>query len=450
VPSDTTHPGRPLLFNVNVIFFSQIANYTLQFLLTILIARGLGAAARGDYALFVLSTTLAASVGTLGMGLGSIYYLGKAKYSLRTLLGNSQLLVLVLGTLASAALLVAGFVTEPKGFVEGGSYWLYLLAFPAVLEYLLLTAILLGEDRIVSLNVAMLSQTVIVLVGAGVLAVTGGLTIFPILAVWSVSFVVASAIALAFIGFENWSVRAVLKPDRAALTDQIKLGLPGQAGNIMQHLNYRFDQFVVRALRTRAELGVYSVAVGLSESVWWIANAVSLALLPRLTRIGSERSAETTPVICRNVLLLSAIAAGSLAALATVAVAPVFGSEFSAMPGAMVLLMPGIVALSGTKVLASYIFSEGKVILNSIAALLTLGVTITLDFVLIPQYGINGAAAASSIAYAASLAFILYFYRRLSSGNILECLVPQPRDAQLYLNLGRRLIDRVASARSAK
>ncbi|MEK7220578.1 MAG: hypothetical protein AAB253_05220, partial [candidate division NC10 bacterium] len=86
--------------------------------------------------------------------------------------------------------------------------------------------------------------------------------------------------------------RAALKPEWGALSDQVRLGVPGQAGNVLQYLNYRLDQFLVRAIRPRAEVGVYSVAVGLSESVWWISIAVSLALLPRKPSMEPDRAAE--------------------------------------------------------------------------------------------------------------------------------------------------------------
>ena len=446
----TTEPPRAstrFLFNVNVIFFSQLVNYALQFLLTIIIARGLGAAGRGDYALFVLSTTLAASIGTLGMGLGSIYYVGKSKHAVRVLLGNSQFLVLVAGALAIAVLLAVGLTLGAQGFLEGDSYWLYLLAFPAVLEFLLVTALLVGQERFVGLNAAQLSQTLLLLAGATTLLALDEMTIFSVLAVWSGSFVVASAVALAFVGFESWSARAALQPGWSALSDQVRLGVPGQAGNVLQYLNYRLDQFLVRAIRTRAEVGVYSVAVGLSESVWWIANAVSLALLPRLTRMDPERATEVTPIACRNTLLVSAAGAAVLAALAQVAVKPVFGSDFGEAPQAMAILMPGIVALSGTKVVSSYIFSQGRVALNSLVALLTLGVTLSLDAVLIPEYGVDGAAAASSVAYTSSMVLTLYFYRRISSRNVWECVLPRPGDAALYAGLAKRVWARLTTGR---
>jgi O-antigen/teichoic acid export membrane protein len=214
-------------------------------------------------------------------------------------------------------------------------------------------------------------------------------------------------------------------------------------------MNYRLDQFLVRAIRTRAEVGVYSVAVGLSESVWWIANAVSMALLPRLTRMRPERAAEVTPVACRNILMVSAFSAAALAVLARIAVRPVFGSDFADVPDAIALLLPGIVALSGTKVLSSYIFSQGRVVLNSVAALVALAVTLALDAVLIPEFGVNGAAAASSVAYAASLLVTLHFYRQISFRSIWECVLPRPGDAALYAGLVRRIWGRLASGRGA-
>src|SRR3972149_3147902 len=208
----TTEPptaSTRFLFNVNVLFFSQLVNYALQFLLTVIIARGLGAAGRGDYALFVLSTTLAASIGTLGVGLGSLYYVGKAKHSAR-------------------ALLAVGLTLGTQGFLKGDSYWLYLLAFPAVLEFLLVTALLVGQDRFVGLNAAQLSQTLLLLAGAAPLLALDEMTIFAVLAVWSASFLFATVVALAFVGFENWSARAALKPGWGALSDHVRVGVPGQ------------------------------------------------------------------------------------------------------------------------------------------------------------------------------------------------------------------------------
>ena len=68
----------------------------------------------------------------------------------------------------------------------------------------------------------------------------------------------------------------------------MKYGVQGQAANLAALFNYRLDQFLVAAFVSRAAVGHYTVAVGLSESVWWLSSAVSLVLLPRLTAMDEE------------------------------------------------------------------------------------------------------------------------------------------------------------------
>src|SRR3990172_7789767 len=111
--------GLRFFANVNVIFFSQVANRAMAFLIAVFLARGLGPEARGDYALFVLTATLAASLGSLGVGLGTTYFVSKGKHEATVLLGNSHFFVLATGALVAAILAVVGLAIEPKAFVEG-------------------------------------------------------------------------------------------------------------------------------------------------------------------------------------------------------------------------------------------------------------------------------------------------------------------------------------------
>lgn len=441
-------PSGGFLFNLNLIFAAQIANYGLRFLLGIILARALGPELRGDYALFVLTASLAASAATLGAGLGSMYHLGKSRLSLPVLLGNSQFLALVVGAFALVVVTAVALSIDTEGFVRDDGFWLYLLALPAALEFTLLSALLVGQGRFTGLNSASVSQTAFVLIGAAVLYAAGELTLFRVLAVWSGSYLVGSIIALAFLGFQNWSPRAVFRPDLPALRLQVQTGLPGQAGNILQFLNYRLDQFLVAALATRGEVGIYAVAVGLSETVWWIANAVALALLPRLTRMEAERATEVAAVACRNTLLVAGVAAAGLAGGSILLVEPVFGSAFGDATRAVFWLMPGIVALSGAKVLSSYLFSQGKMAVTSVFAMIALGGTLLFDLLLIPPFGIAGAAGASSIAYSTSAVLTVAYFARFTAGNPLDCLLVRPADIPLYLDAARRVRERIFGERA--
>lgn len=72
--------------------------------------------------------------------------------------------------------------------------------------------------------------------------------------------------------------------------------------------------------------------------------------------------------------------------------------------------------------------------------------TLVLDTLLIPGWGIAGAALASSIAYTAALVAALWIYCRVTSYHVREILVPDLSDLRLAFGSMRS----VASARATK
>ena len=63
--------------------------------------------------------------------------------------------------------------------------------------------------------------------------------------------------------------------------------------------------------------------------------------------------------------------------------------------------------------------------------------TVIGDFVLIPPFGVTGAAIASTLAYIAHFAIALLAYRRLSGGSIVEAVFVRGEDLQRYLAYAR-------------
>jgi O-antigen/teichoic acid export membrane protein len=274
------------------------------------------------------------------------------------------------------------------------------------------------------------------------LELAGQLDVSSAAAAWTASFVIADIAALSALGLRGVQLPSILAPNWRALGAQIRYGVPGQIANLAALFNYRLDQFLVAAFVTRAAVGQYTVAVGLAESVWWISTAVALVLMPRLSGMESERAGELTPVATRNTLALSALAAIALAVVSPVVIRILFGSEYDDAVLPLILLLPGIVAGSATRVLGSYLFSQGAIRYNAYATLIALGATVVLDFALIPWLETEGAAIASSIAYALALGATLYWYRQVSRGSIAEALVPRREDLEMYTGLWNRVTSR--------
>lgn len=421
-----------LLFNVNVVFLSQIAIYGLAFALRVVLARGLGDDGLGTYSLFFVAVLVAGGVANLGVGLGNVYFLNKRTYRYEELLSGSLFVLAASSAVVWVFLAAWAVIVDTDLFVSGGSYWLYGLALPAVVGYVLLTSFLHGSSRFPALSGVAIAQGVIGIAIVGGLYAAGELDVFWALAGWAASFLLADAVALLLIGPRRVRIREVLSPGWGVISDQVRYGAQGQIANLAQLFNYRLDQFLVAAFVSRAGVGHYTVAVGLSESVWWLSSSVALVLMPRLTEMGSERASEMTPLACRNTLLVSAIGAAALVVVSPLAIDILFGDDFSPARTPLVLLMPGIIAACATRVLGSYLFSQGRLIYITYATFIALGLTIGLDLVLIPALEVEGAAIASSLAYIASLAATLYWYRQVSGGSISEALLVRASDLRYY------------------
>jgi O-antigen/teichoic acid export membrane protein len=169
----------------------------------------------------------------------------------------------------------------------------------------------------------------------------------------------------------------------------------------------------------------------MTEAIFVLSNAVALVLLPRLTA-DDEAAYWMAPLAARNTMLVAAAAAVALAVVAPILVPLAFGGEFEDSVTPLWWLLPGTVALAGSKVLTSYIFSQGRPLVNTGITAVSLVVTVIADFIFIPWLGVEGAAIASSIAYGAHFVAALYAYGRISGRSPLVALVPGREDVRLY------------------
>ncbi len=427
------------LLNVNQVFITRVALYALAFLLSVVIARGLGPDGRGVYSLFFLVVSIAAAIAGFGVGLGNVYFLGKGQYTLRVLLGNCHALVIAITAMAFVLTVAFAMASGADLFVEGRSYWLYVPATAVLLYFTLITSFLQAEGRFAAWNGVWLARHFLVVAAAAAFLLADRLTTFSLLASWTVGLTAANLLALFLVGLPNVSFGAVVNPHWAALKDQVVFGVKGQAGELIQLLNLRLDIFLIAAFVDTENVGYYAVAVGMTETIWWISHAVSTVLLPRLIRDAPEQAAEFTTVVSRNVIVLSAAAAAALALVASFAVPLLFGDDFSPSVNAIYWLLPGVVAIGGQNILVNYFVSQGRAILSSYSAGIALIGTVLLDLILIPPFGIEGAAAASSIAYIAALSASLYWYKNRFGNDAWAALLPRASDFSLYRNAVQEL-----------
>jgi O-antigen/teichoic acid export membrane protein len=212
------------------------------------------------------------------------------------------------------------------------------------------------------------------------------------------------------------------------------LGLRGHVGNVVQTFNYRLDAFLVQGFLGLGAVGLYQTGVLLAETVWYLPNAIGAALLPQIAATGER---DTTPRVARHTLLLTTIGAVSLIVVVWPALALVRPVYLGAVPP-MVILLLGVVALSLHKILASDLSGRGLPEYPSITSALALFVTLVADLILIPRYGIVGAAWASTLAYTVQTIALLVIYQHVTGAAWRDLLVLRRDDLQMYKRWLRR------------
>ena len=215
------------------------------------------------------------------------------------------------------------------------------------------------------------------------------------------------------------------KPDLRMAPKLLRFGLPSALTSLPQTINLRLDQLLIIAFLPARSLGLYVVAVSWSGAVAPLLAAVGSVLFPHV-------SAERKPA--RQVHLLStALQGGAIVAIATsvafVALAPiglplVFGARFSgAVPSALILVPAGaILAWSG--IAEDGLKGLGRPAIVLAAELAGASVTLGALPLLLHAYGIEGAALASLLGYAAVAAFAVTAIRRSTGCGIRSLIIP--------------------------
>lgn len=411
-----------------VTFATRIALLVLSGVLAIATARLLGPAGRGVY--YILTTYLGALIllGSLGLEVSNAYFGAKNVEDRPAIFWNSVISGAVLGAL----LVLAGcgvYLAAPSAFrgVDPRLLTLALLALPFMMVTRFLLGLVLGSQHIVAYNVVNTLERGLVVALFLSLLVRRPQVIVAIAAYVSVQIALA-VITFSYLVKQGFAGSAI-SPSWSVMRGAVPFGIKSQAGNVLQFLNYRLAAFVINYFIDPAQVGIYSIALVMGESLWHLSNSVATVILPRVSGSRSpEGSAMLASRATRASLVLTALMAACIVFVSPWLISALFGSEFGAAGEALAILLPGILVFSTANVLASYIAGSGYPQYNMVVAAVALAVTVISNLWFVPRWGINGAALASTLSYVATASGSLYYYHRLSGSPVSSALIPTKAD----------------------
>jgi O-antigen/teichoic acid export membrane protein len=215
------------------------------------------------------------------------------------------------------------------------------------------------------------------------------------------------------------------KQNKGLIKEVWNFGWAVQAASLVQLINYRLPYYFLNTPSTQHKLGVFTTANQLSEGLWIFGKSVSLVQYSRITN--SKDTNYNQELTLRLFKFTSLI---TLLGLAVVLIIPgdffvliLKHQEYHEIPRVILLLSPGIIALVTKMIFAHYFSGTGRPNINLRASVFSLLIAIVSAFLLIPNYGITGAALTASITYLSGACILFYRFKKESKYTFQHFLI---------------------------
>lgn len=386
---------------------SNVAIIVFSLMKTMIIARYLGPELNGLVTAILVYPTMFMAIGSLGIRQSSTFLLGSGKYSeAEVKKGVLQLWILT----SICSLLLIYFLIRYTAKTDYSLQLVCLAVAPVPFSLLntYISGIYLGKNEIRAFNQVTWLPPLVTLISVFVLVVLMGSGINGVLvAELTGVLMMAIVLTLRLNLFRCFSLHIDISLVRTLLV----LGISYAASLFVINLNYRVDVVILERLSTPYEIGIYSKGAALGQYLWHIPMLLSTIVFARGAR-AKDRTLYSLKVaqllrVSLAIVLLGCIA---LAAFARWIIWFLFGDQFLPSVSVMVLLLPGVFLLTIFKVLVMDMAGRGRPLFTLRSMIPALIVNVVLNIVLVPQFGANGAALASTVSYALGAAFFVVQY----------------------------------------
>lgn len=378
----------------------------LSFFMVWLTAKYLGTAGRGQISLFLLNLSIIEIVSSV-VGRGPLVYL----YNRHSL---SNILVLTIFWAILSAIVISSFL-----------FLFNFLAFDMLLNTILVSllsslllnnyGILLGANRFFEYNLLRVLRTGLTI------AVFLALFYFyklPSFGLYLVAMYVSFGAALVISFYIILKKQKLSQPQNLKLTLMafFKFGGLNQLSNIIQLGNYRATLYMLSKYVGISATGIFSLALTLTEAAWLFKDSI---VTSHHSQVARQKNLLEAAKNNNKLMLLSGL--GTFLIMGFALLIPlsiyvkIFGEDFKGVKQVLFLLSPGIVALAVGAVISHYFSGVGKLKYFTLSSFAGFVVVLVSGFLLIPKYGINGAAVANALSYitTAVLLLVIYFGKRV-------------------------------------
>ncbi len=428
-------------------------NTILIFLINLLLVRILGATASGDFFYSITLLSFITLIISWSMESGITYYGSNHLNSI------PSITIFILPWLLVQALVTWGLLYWIPVHIGRQLSWLYIVSNLVIIYF---SALYYATKSFVSINVIICVVNSIVLVGLVWVYIQYGNDeekMFELLkermaqkSSASIHFIgdgvdsegfyfaglvyfggfLLQGLALAIFFFIKSRLKFTVMPFNPSLIQKIFIfSSIAFISNIVFFLVTRIDYFFVEKYCSEIALSNYVQVSKMGQLLVLLPTIIAGVVFPYSSGFEEDVYLVKLQALCRIIGVLF-LPVALLVIISGYWIFPwLFGYGFAAMYPAILFYLPGFYFLSVVTLLASYIAGRAMLVKNLIASGIALIIVIAGDIFLIPIWGINAAAAVSSLSYFLCMVYLLWIFKKHFGGKPKDFFGIQLNDLHL-------------------
>jgi len=412
--------SKKFAFDVGITFIASMITMLFGFVITVLLGRYLGAGDLGLYRMVSTVYGIAMLFAAIGIPAAIIKYVAEYKgdrNKTNSIVSSGVITSLLLGIGFSVLFYLSSGIFEEIFRMPGLAGLLKIISpvFPFALVGGVLLGMLNGLREMKKFGTATIIQSVLMLVisvlliyfGFGVAGVVIGVVLASVGWCLYLLLITRDYFEITFEGYAENTKKMLV------------FGVQIFAGNAINLINYQADTIMIGYFLTATDVGYYGVAVGLSKFFWIIPQAVQTITYPAISKYWFNKNHAAMQIMIDKSLkyatcILLPIGLGVIF-FAKDIITIIFGTEFGYSVLPLQILLVGTIINGGMqRPIGSILYAIGMPKQNLKIFTFAAIVNIILNFLLIPYFGISGAATATTITFLIITYLIILYTNKMT------------------------------------
>ena len=417
---------------------TRILNAIITFVLLFVITHNLGSKGMGTIGLILLDINIILLFVELFAGSSLVYMASRTNIANLLFISYTWIIITIVffAFLFSA---MGALIPEIFHMAVPQGYEIHILVLSTISAYMFTHYnLLLGKERIKAYNLFFSLQVLSLFITFLYLIFvekekTVGSYVVALYASYTAGMVVSFfGILLKEKNFRIYGLSMVAK-------EVFRYGFVTSVANILHIGNKRVGYYFIRYFTGLSSLGVYTAGTQLTEGLKLISQSISLVQFSTLTNVTDKTYAKDLTVkLMKVAVVLTFLALIILFLIPGSVYTMMFGAEFARVKPIIILLAPGVLALSANSVFAHFFGGMGNPKISLWANIIGFSAVLILAILLIPVYGFYGAAVAVSVSYLISMLYYYIIFKN-QTGTLLPDLIPKWSDLKEFSELLKTL-----------